>query len=137
MRDLFADVHLFLGLVFHFAGSEDFCLNQQFDDTRWNFYQAAQFGLEAQLRWDGGQRSCSDILLDGLLQKAMDALVAHDVNPQGLEESYRILRARLETGQNGTAWQLKQLERENGDLVQMLEAYESHQALGQPVHTWS
>ena len=67
----------------------------------------------------------------------MDALEHQGVSGDGLEASYRILSGRLESMQNGAVWQLKQLDAEGGDLFRMLEAYESHQAKGQPVHTWA
>lgn len=138
MQDLFADIHLYLGLVFYFSGQgQDPGQLMEFSDARWNFYQSARFGLEAELRWEDTVQRCATILQTGLLQRAMDALEHQGVSGDGLEASYRILSGRLESMQNGAVWQLKQLDAEGGDLFRMLEAYESHQAKGQPVHTWT
>lgn len=138
MKDLFADIHLYLGLVFYFANLDDGGVGTQaFEDTKWNFYQSARFGLEAELKWEGKLQTSAEILRNGLLQRSMEALENQGVAGEGLESSYRVLSGRLESMQNGAAWQLQQLKLENGDLVRMLEAYESQQAKGEPVHNWT
>lgn len=99
-----------------------------------NFYEAARYGLGAKVVWEGEPVSVDRLVLESLLPLAEAGL-----KRLGLEESdyyLKIIRERVESGQNGAAWQLAYVEKHGGDMRRLSDAYWHHQQTGKPVHTW-
>ncbi len=76
-----------------------------FDDARNNFYTAARFGLEAQLRWPGlGPVPAARLILDVLLPIAREGLRKTGVTTEESERYLGVMEERVRTGRTGSAW---------------------------------
>lgn len=119
-----------------------------FEYAAWNFYRAAQHGLDAELLWP------SEVAPSPTSMKARD-LVARflPIAARGLDalgvtgaEAHRLLSViagRLETSQTGARWQraafnrcLETLPRRDA-LACMMVGYMERAASGRPVHEWA
>ncbi len=102
-----------------------------------NFYAAARYGLDAELRWLNGARVVlRELLLQSLIPKADAALQRLGLAPEAFRPYLEIVRARVASGRTGAAWQLGWAERHGRDLAGLVSAYLGHQAGGRPVHEW-
>lgn len=139
LSDLFADLHFYLGLVHYLAGLPQSPESQlEFSRASENFYAAAKSGLRGEVYWLDGRKQCVvEILQQTLLPRALEALEDLEVAPEQIATTGEILRGRLETRQNGAAWQRQMLAACDGNLHQLLTMYQSRQQASQPVHTWS
>ncbi len=139
LSDLFADLHFYLGLVHYLAGLPQRLESQlEFSRVSENFYAAAKSSLDAEVYWlDGRKHSLTHLLQDSLLSHVVNALTELGTAADQIASTEEILRGRLETRQNGAAWQRRVLAACDGDLQQLLAVYESRQQASQPVHTWS
>jgi hypothetical protein len=136
--DSIANAALYYGLVFELAGlSIAPERHLSFDDARDNFYRAARFGIEAEIRWFGGKaHPLGRLLLDELLPAARRGLEARGITPGDISRYLGIVEERVRSGQTGSAWQRRRMERNGGDLDDMLSAYWHNQQRDEPVHTW-
>lgn len=108
-----------------------------FDAARTNFYDAARYGLDADLQWlDGSRRRIGNVVLDELLPRAAEGLRRLDVDPTLAARSLAVIEARIRTGQTGAAWQRGFIERHGKDFAALIRAYYERQRRGDPVHTW-
>ena len=137
--DLFADLQFYLGLTHYLA-----CLPQSpesqlpFAQASENFYAAAKSGMVADVRWlDGRKLAMVELLRDTLLPHALEALSALGIPELQVRVTGDILRGRIDTRQNGAAWQRKVFTACQGDLAQLLAVYQARQQTSRPVHTWS
>ncbi|MEN9204099.1 MAG: glutamate-cysteine ligase family protein [Thermostichus sp. DG_1_6_bins_120] len=138
VADMIANAAFYFGLVQALA-SQPTPPEQDlsFDRCRANFYAAAQLGLEAPITWLGGwQGSLQQLLLKELIPLAAEGLAHLNLAPAEIEEYLGILRARTESGQNGTTWQRRYVARHGKDMQQLTCAYWERQHQGHPVHTW-
>jgi gamma-glutamyl:cysteine ligase YbdK (ATP-grasp superfamily) len=119
-----------------------------FGIAEYNFYRAAQHGLDAQLLWpEQGQSGYREqgirAVIDGLLPTAQQGLLSIGV-PEVEALSYLgIIRERLEKNQTGATWQRAKLQslqvkasREEA-LHALLECYMGNSADNIPVAEWS
>lgn len=138
VADLFADVAFYLGLVnflSELATAPESSLS--FDTARENFYAAARFGFEAEIQWiDGKFYNLAKLLQERVLECSLEALAGAGVREEEVASSLDILRQRLETRQNGAAWQRGKFADYDGDLKRLLLEYEQNQVSGRPVHLW-
>lgn len=139
LSDLFADLHFYLGLVHYLAGLSDSPESQlEFSQASENFYAAAQSGLGAEVYWlDGCKQPLVGLIQQALLPRALDALAELGVATEQIASTGEIIRGRVETRQNGAAWQRQMLTACDGDAQRLLANYQSRQQSSQPVHTWS
>lgn len=139
LADLFADLGLYLGLVGHLAGlATPLEADIRFEDCKRNFYRAAKHGLNANVSWSSGEViNLAQLLEEGLLERAMDALAATGLRAEDVTSIQQTLLGRLQTRQTGAAWQRRTFEACHGDCAELLLAYERQQATNQPVHTWA
>ncbi len=139
LADLFADVTFYLGLVHGLATLAAPPESRlEFDTVQRNFYTAAKFGLEGQLRWlDGTSYTAADLLHNRLLPMALEAMTQLAISPDQINSAHEILTGRISTRQNGASWQRQALEHCAGDQRRVLATYEANQRQSQPVHTWS
>jgi hypothetical protein len=145
--DMLANAAFLIGLTL--AAAEDaheWTRTLLFARAHANFYEAARYGLEAELEWPGAdgrpRRAKAADLIPELLPLARRGLDRADV---AAEESSRLLGVigdRVDARCTGAAWQRKAvtaLERDAGReraLELMLERYVELMATDQPVHTW-
>ncbi len=116
--------------------------------AEYNFYRAAQHGLDATLLWPcahgGGleERPVTE-LLASFLPSAADGLAALGIDSSDSDPLLDVAAQRLASGQTGARWQLDRYERHraNGTVDdacrQMLAGYIERMTLGEPVATWS
>jgi gamma-glutamyl:cysteine ligase YbdK (ATP-grasp superfamily) len=138
LPDMIANAAFYFGLV-QALGSQPVSPEQElsFAQCRANFYTAARWGLEAPITWlKGWQGSLRQLLLEELIPQAEAGLVQLDLAPSDIQEYLGILRARVESGQNGATWQRRYVARHGKDMQQLTCAYWERQRQGQPVHTW-
>ena len=109
-----------------------------FKEASENFYEAARYGLDAELFWPGaGRVDAATVLLDEIIPSARRGLAAFGIAPQDVDLYLDILEARVRSGQTGAAWQRAQLQACGGDFQQMISVYCERQRSGAPVHAWA
>ncbi len=118
-----------------------------FQYAEYNFYRAAQHGLDAQLLWptlrpiSPRERSVRD-LIEEMLPLAAAGLVAHGVAAAEADRYLALIGARLKAQINGARWQRRTLARleqrnERDEAIRlMLLAYLRHAATGAAIHQW-
>jgi gamma-glutamyl:cysteine ligase YbdK (ATP-grasp superfamily) len=137
--DVVANIAFFLGLV-EYLRTQRPCPESKISFTRAkkNFYLAAQKGLDAKITWlDGKTYKLQDLILKKLISTACDGLKLLGIHQADIDFYIKkIIRQRVETGQNGAAWQRAFVVRNGLDWTALTRAYASHQKDGHPVHEW-
>ncbi len=116
--------------------------------AEYNFYRAAQHGLDAIMLWPcargGGleERPVTD-LLESFLPCAADGLAAIGVAATDASPLLDVAAQRLAARRNGARWQLEHFERHRANSTideacrRMLSDYTERVMVGDPVATWS
>jgi hypothetical protein len=136
--DMVANAALYLGAVRFLAGlgraaEEDL----PFAEARANFYRAARDGLAAETVWlDGRPVSVRELLREELIPMAREGLASLGLAEADSERYLSILRGRVDSGQNGAAWQKAYAARHGRDFFRLTAAYLENQRSGLPVHEW-
>lgn len=141
IRDCIANAAFYYGLVYGLG------LWQQapesllpFDKARDNFYSGARYGLNARLLWvdQRGDRELGvrQLVLEELLPLARLGLQSRHLPDGEIDEYLDIIGARVQSSQNGAAWQRHWVGMHGIDLNALVQAYRTHQDEGKPVHTW-
>ena len=132
--DTVANTALYFGLCNYHAGNGQLL---PFIQARENFYQAAKYGLEAELIWlDGKYHPAPQLLLQTLLPEAESGLEQRGILDQDIQRYLSVIRHRITTGQTGSCWQQNYLKQHGHDIFQMTYDYAKNQALDMPVHEW-
>lgn len=136
--DMIANAACYFGLVRHMVDTGfDESGGLSFADANANFYQAAQFGLEAQIAWpEVGMISVRDLLLDELIPAAHRGLKAFGVDQDDRELYLDLIEARVRSQQTGAQWQRNSLDRRGGDFHELMSDYCEAQRSAVPVHQW-
>lgn len=146
--DMLANTAFLLGLTLALTPQADELVTRlTFGQARRNFYQAARYGLDAELLWPSGDNPsprphAARRLLQQLIPLAHDGLQAIGVASEEVASLLDIFVARTMNGMTGSAWQLAALaaferhDARDAALAAMLERYLEHSASGAPVHTW-
>jgi gamma-glutamyl:cysteine ligase YbdK (ATP-grasp superfamily) len=114
----------------------------EFDLARDNFYNAARYGLRAQVRWPGCGRDTShrygmvELVREQLLPMAEQGLLALGLDSRDIRRYLGIIEQRVATGQSGAHWQHLFVEKHGRDWGQLMQAYYQHQSSRRPVHEW-
>ena len=136
--DQIANAALYLGLA-HFYAQDALAPEARipFEAARDNFYRAARDGLSARITWlDGMETEIRSLLLDELIPQAVHALKQLGIDRDEAEHYLSIVRARVASGQTGTAWQRAYAQNTNRDFLLLSAAYLREQRSGKPVHEW-
>ena len=142
--DMTANIAFFTGLVCHFhraftGGTFKTTESRMpFEIARENFYRAAQKGLDAEIEWVGHKYNMREFILERGLEYARRGLRDFGIGAESVDW-LDIIKARVETGQNGEMWQRRYAEKHGTDntaMRQMVGDYLQKQADGTPVHTW-
>ncbi len=118
-----------------------------FEYAHWNFYRAAQLGLDAQLLWPQGaapspRQTSARELVRRLLPCAAEGLGRLGIDAAEAKALLGIIAARCESGITPARWQRLQLEEleprlgRSGALSEMLERYLLQSESNRPVHEW-
>ncbi len=140
LKDCIANAALYFGLVRGIGlGAQPIEELLPFEVVRDNFYTAARYGLNARVRWhaDGGieETGIRSLLIDQLIPLARLGLQSEDIPDSEIDEYLEVIAARVDSGQNGAAWQRRWVHMNGMDLHGLVKEYQSRQH--QPVHTWS
>lgn len=115
--------------------------------AEWNFYRAAQAGLDARLVWPS-ERSPSPIerpvfeIGRDLLPIAEEGLSRLGVEDEESSRLLGVIRSRMDARQTGARWMRSSLERARAAhgmpvaLADVVEGYVARAATGRPVHEW-
>jgi hypothetical protein len=118
-----------------------------FGHARRNFYQAARFGLAAEMVWPDPRRGTPRTwtvkeLFEHLLPLAERGLAGAGVDPDEIARSLGLVQRRVQRGVSGAGWQrrlydrlLERHERGTAALL-LLRRYQELSWSGQPIDTW-
>ncbi len=146
--DMAANAAFLIGLTIGLRDDVDRILPAfPFEYAAWNFYRAAQRGLDAELLWPSELAPSptsmnARLLVARFLPVAARGLAALGVDAPEADRLLAVIAGRLETGQTGARWQraafdkcLESLPRREA-LACMMGDYMRHSASGVPVHEW-
>ncbi|MDH3643993.1 MAG: glutamate--cysteine ligase [Gammaproteobacteria bacterium] len=142
IKDCIANSAFYFGLVRGLGLLDDPVeASLPFDVARDNFYTCARYGLNARVRWirDGGEAELSvrSLIIEDLLPLARRGLQSQGIPDSEIEDYLDVIAARVDSGQNGAAWQRRWVAMNGPDLHALVSAYRQLQDAGQPVHTWA
>ncbi|MCZ6643732.1 MAG: glutamate--cysteine ligase [Gammaproteobacteria bacterium] len=138
IKDCIANSAFYFGLVRGLGmsphGLED---SLPFATAKANFYTAARYGLNAKIRWHKDEISVRSLIMDELLPLARRGLQSQDIPDAEIADYLDVVAARVDSGQNGAAWQRGWVSRNGSDMHGLVRAYRELQDRGEPVHRWS
>jgi hypothetical protein len=77
-----------------------------------------------------------ELILDELVPMARRGLEQLEIDSGDIERYLGIIQMRVDSAQNGAAWQRAYVARHGRDLAAMTNAYRLRQESGIPVHEW-
>jgi gamma-glutamyl:cysteine ligase YbdK (ATP-grasp superfamily) len=144
--DMAANAALLIGLAEGLKGSMDELLPAMpFSFAEYNFYRAAQYGLDARLVWPRrDQQACEEAsaaqLLTEMLPLAREGLATIGIAAEESDYYLNVITERLARRQTGASWQLQQLaaapELTPDALARMLERYMQYSQSNLPIAQW-
>lgn len=142
IKDCIANAAFYFGLVRGFGlDIEPIEASLPFNIAKDNFYTAARYGLNARVCWviNGKKKEIPirKLIIDDLLPRARRGLQSQNIPQSDIDDYLDVIAARVDSGQNGAAWQRGWTERHGADLHALVRAYCALQDEGQPVHTWT
>lgn len=145
VADEMANSAFFLGLMTELPEEfGDISKLMTFDDARNNFYNAARYGLNGQIKGlDGQSRRVGRIILEELLPRARKGLTRAGVDDADSQRLLDIIEARVTQEKSGAKWMLDSYEamdkraKPNVRLRTLTAAMKAHQEQSNdPMHTW-
>lgn len=139
LLDMTANMALYYGLAENLAHEEQPPESAlPFSSALDNFYRAARYGLECEIRWlDRANHSLRKLLLDEILPRAALGLQRLKVDEKLAGELLAVIDARARTGQTGAVWQRRFVEQHGRDWAALTQAYRERQQSNEPVHSWT
>ncbi len=146
--DMVANAAFLVGLTIAIRDDIDRILPAfPFEYAQWNFYRAAQRGLDARLLWPSEVAPSpmpvsARALIARFLPDAMRGLETLGVQHDEARRLMSVIAARMEGGQTGARWQRTTLDRCLQQLPRheafgcMMEGYIVRAMTGAPVHEW-
>ena len=138
IRDCVANCAMFVGALRGLVDGKEPIEDQiSFEDARLNFYEAARYGLDASITWvDGKLMTVRELVLEELLPAAHDAFLDCNLPQEEIDEHLGIIEGRVISGQNGSVWQRKWIDKNGPDFPALTLAYLERQESDIPVHKW-
>jgi len=148
VADMMANIALSIGLALGFEDSVEEMLYQiPFRFAEYNFYRAAQHGLDAKILWPqaGSVRAVEQPIteiISSVLPIAEKGLVKFGLNSEEINRLLSIIKHRLANKQNGACWQTECLAKLESKLTrqqalhQMMKRYIANVIEGNPVSQW-
>ncbi|UAA37712.1 hypothetical protein KIH87_13470 [Paraneptunicella aestuarii] len=148
VTDMMANAALAIGLTQALADDVDgFISKLPFTYAEYNFYRAAQYGLNARILWpQPKQQALQEVsivdVIQALLPLAAQGLAQLHVEPGEIDHLMSVIEERLAHKQTGAIWQLNKVaEHEKthsrrDSLNLMLSQYLQNMIEGEPVSKW-
>jgi len=106
-----------------------------------NFYNAAKYGLNARINWHIKGKIADipmrKLILEELVPLARKGLASQGISASDINEFLDIIAARVDSGQNGAAWQKRWINANGADFNGLVKVYQERQESGNPVHLWT
>jgi CBS domain-containing protein len=142
--DEIANAALFFGMMMGLSREvDDVRRVMDFANARSNFYAAAQYGLDAQLRWFGGALvPVRELLLEEIVPMARKALKRAAIRSEDVDRYLGIIEERVASGRTGSQWlldsatALSPVGTRDEILTALTVATVNRQRTGRPVHVW-
>lgn len=142
--DEMANAAFFLGLMTELPVEfGDIREHMSFDEAKSNFYNAARYGLEGQMRGlDGKSRRVARLILEELLPRARLGLARARVNEVDIERLLGVIKDRVEAELTGAKWMLASYAamdpraKPNVRFRTITAAMKENQEMGKPLHEW-
>ncbi len=146
--DMIANAALCIGWSLGIGDSMDhYAARLPFRFAEYNFYRAAQDGMEAQLIWPRKHRGGLEErpireLIEEFLPRARQGLDQLELDSADVDRLWNIIEERFDTGQTGATWQLNTFEKyrktmDVGDACRsMLADYVANMTESKPVARW-
>lgn len=141
--DEIANAAFWLGTM---HGMPDECRNLHekidFEDARYNFYNAARSGLDSKFKWFDEVLSADKVILNKLLPVARKGLKKAKVNKHSIDMLLGVIKDRVKSNVNGSKWMLNNFTKlaknstANEASRNITEALYFNQMSSQPVHNW-
>jgi CBS domain-containing protein/gamma-glutamyl:cysteine ligase YbdK (ATP-grasp superfamily) len=147
VRDEMANAAFFVGLMVALPQEHgEIAKRLTCEDAKENFFAAARYGLNAQLRWlDGKSFSATSLILSELLPLARAGLREARVDSSDIDKYLDVLEQRVRSGQTGAQWMMKSLasleDDKKNDPIDMrtrilASTILARQKEERPVHDW-
>lgn len=113
-----------------------------FEDIRYNFYNAARIGLESNFRWLGDNIGAVNLILDHLLPIAYQGLEAYNVDAKDINRLLGIIETRVSKQINGATWILDNFNKllhkstPKEASIGITRLIVEMEKTGKPVHEW-
>lgn len=142
--DEMANAAFLIGLLIHMPREfGDIKQYMSFDDAKSNFFNAARYGLNGQIRGlDGKSRRVGRLILEELLPRARLGLKEAGVDENDNSRLLDVIEERVTMETSGAKWMLDSaasmdpLAKPNVRLRTLVSAMKSNQEAGLPVHKW-
>jgi hypothetical protein len=108
-----------------------------FQQAKDNFYQAAQYGLDAEIRWRQQSIHIRQLILDELLPLAETGLQRLNIHQNEIQRYLAIIADRVDKRRTGADWQRQFVQRYGKDMQAMTKAYREQQQQNRPVSEWT
>ncbi len=137
--DSIANAAFYYGLAKHLCDEIiEKGLPMPFSQAKYNFYQAARYGLDAHISWVNGNKIRIHKLLEKeLISRAVLGLHSLGISHCDCEDYLDIILQRLNNKQNGSQWQHHFIHEQGKDFKSMTKTYLKNQQSGKPVGEWS
>lgn len=114
-----------------------------FDAAKNNFFNAARYGLDAQMSWlDGKSRPAAALILHELLPLARTGLTEANIDPADIDRTLGVIEERVRQEKTGARWMLDSVAKmdprakQNVRMRTLCAAMKANQVTGRPVHEW-
>lgn len=142
--DEMANAAFFLGLMLEMPEEfGDITKHMSFDDAKNNFFNAARYGLNGQIRGlDGKSRRVGRLILEELLPRAKRGLKRAEVDEADIERLLAVIKARVSAEKSGATWMLDSLAgmdkraKPNVRMRTLTAAMKANQLACTPLHEW-
>jgi len=144
VADEMANSAFFLGLMTELPEEfGDITKYMSFDDAKNNFFNAARYGLNGQIRGlDGKSRRVGRIILEELIPRAIRGLKRAGIDEADADRLLGIIEKRVAAERTGANWMIDSLAamdkraKPNVRLRTLTAAMKTHQESGEPLHEW-
>ncbi len=142
--DEMANAAFFLGLMTELpAEFGDITKYMSFDDAKNNFFNAARYGLNGQIRGlDGKSRRVGKLIEEELAPRAKRGLIRAGVDEDDIERLMEVIMERVKQEKTGARWMIDSIAamdkraKPNVKLRSLTAAMKANQENGEPLHEW-